>query len=99
MKTEPIQDLFQFELGDCPPKPYKGEPVINPYWKRKQFEENPNSQGNSFFGATLPTELRPYFPIPDSISTEVGSNLIAAAGPSLDFTEITFPLADLGSWS
>lgn len=99
MRTEPIQDLFQFVLGDCPPKSYKGEPVTNPYWKRKQLEENPNSQDNGFFGVTLPTELRPSYPIPDSNSVEIGSRLIAAdAGPSLDFTETTFPLADLGSW-
>lgn len=99
MNTEPIQDLFQYQLGDCPPKPYKGEPVINPYWKRKQFEESPNTQGNSFFGVTLPTELRPAHLIPDLNSAEIDSKLIADAGPSLDFTETTFPLADLGSWS
>lgn len=99
MKTEPIQDLFQFVLGDCPPKSYKGETVTNPYWKRKQLEENPNSQGNGFFGATLPTELRPSYPIPDSNSVEIDPELIADAGSSLDFTETTSPLADLGGWS
>lgn len=99
MKIEPIQDLFQFVLGDCPPKPYKGEPVSNPYWKRKQFEEVPNSQDKYFFGVTLPTELRPSQPIPDSNSAEIDSKLIADAGPSLEFAETTFSLEDLGSWS
>lgn len=98
MKIEPIQDLFQFVLGDCPPKPYKGEPVTNPYWKRKQLEGNPNSQDNGLFGVTLPTELRPSYSIPDSNSVEVDSKLIADAGPSFDFTETTFPPTDLGSW-
>lgn len=99
MKTEPIQDLFQFVLGDCPPKSYKGKPVTNPYRERKQFEENPNHQDNIFFGVTLPTELRPSYTIPDSNSVGIDSNLIADAGTTLDFTETTFPLADSGSWN
>lgn len=96
MKTEPIQDLFQFELGDCPPKKYQGEPVANPYWERKQYEEDQMKKDD---GATLPTDLRPSQPIPDSNSAEIDSNLIADAGPSLDFTDTTFSLAGLGSWS
>lgn len=99
MKTEPIQDLFQFVLGDCPPKPYKGEPVANPYWKREELEGYPRTQTNDFLGVKLATELRPPYPIPDSNSVEIDSKLIADAGPSLDFTETTFPLADLGSWN
>lgn len=97
MKTEPIVDLFQFELGDCPPKQYQGEPVVNPYWKRKQYDDSHKDPGG-FIGVTLPTELRPSQPTPDSNSAEIDSKSIADAGPFLDFTETTFPLADLGSW-
>lgn len=87
-------------LGDCPPKPYMGEPVTNPYWERKQLQENPNSQDNGFFGSAVPTELRPSHPIPGSNSVEIDSNLIADAGTSPDFTDTTFPpVDDLGNWS
>lgn len=100
MRTEPIQDLFQFELGNCPPEAYQGEPVVNPYWKRKQYEDDhKDSGGSDFIGVTLPTELRPSQLIPDSNSAEIDSKLIADVGPSLDFAETTFSLADLGSWS
>lgn len=90
MKTEPIVDLFQFELGDCPPKQYQGESVINPYRERKQYDDS---------RVTLPTELRPSQPTPDSNSAEIEPNSIADAGPFWDSTEITFPSADPGSWS
>lgn len=98
MKIEPIIDLFQFELGNCPPKQYQGEPVVNPYWKRQEYH-NSHMDPGGFTGVTLPTELRPSQPSPDLTSAEIESKSIATAGPFSDSTEITFPSADLGSWS
>lgn len=99
MKTEPIQDLFQFQLGDCPPKEFQGKPIINPYWKRKEYEDNHKPPGDGFIGVTLPTELRPSQPIPDW-NSQKDLKLIADVWPSLDFTDTTFDttfqIADLG---